>query len=262
MFYLYTNEVRIKNKTHRICSTIIEVLGRFLGIIWIQNSSKGNNVGRKKIFQVWSIVIKSLIIINSSFLTYMGIAYYDINNFNILIFIFRKCSVYSYYSMISMFLILVTFQKKIILKLFKHAYKLYLFKISTLQKTQLLNHLFHKFLIKTGFDMIMIFIFAMMSIKEYLNYQSTENLIFSFTLPLTLIVYCFIASFHYLTFAFAYFLMKNFHLSLTFVTFPQLSDSYLILMEFVKKVNKFLEVTIVLYVFHAFTAFVIQVTNF
>lgn len=188
--------------------------------------------------------------------------YFYTKNYNdrpidVLIFFFRKIAVHSYFIIIIIFLIKVTFKKRNIIKLFEQAYNLHKSTQPLSQNVQLI-HIFYKYLIKISLDLMLVTFFIISFTGVYLKHRNVTFIVYLFAIPVSLVVYCFISSIYYITLAYAYFLMKCLQLNIN-VSCRKISKISLNLTCFTRKVNKFFGLTLLFYVFYAFMELVIQV---
>lgn len=264
MFYLYSTPTCLEHKIHNFLAKVIEFLAKCIGALLIEKSKNGSYTNKNGISRLWCYLTNFTVISFSIYISYISVINHDITSADLyLIAVFRKLAVSSYYMIIIVFLSTVMFQTQSTLKAFNHANELYhidqlLFKVN--QNVRERKRLFYKLLIKIGFDLTLPLTFLVMSINEYHRNPTFLTLVFTTLVPSSLIVYCFIGTIYYVSLAYALFLAQKAHQALKTSSYiPNIATFYHHVVRFVRKINKIIQVTLLLLVFQAFMGLVINV---
>lgn len=266
MFYLYSTPTCIEQKIHNCLAKGITVVGKCLGVLWIKRSKDGPYYTRrhdKKRF--WCYLTNFIVILLCFCVIYYEMAHHKgLETF--LVGAMAKLTIICYYFLIIVFLTTVMVQERAFVKSFNLAYELHLLNQLLFKSNRNLknNFLFYKFLIKTGFDLIMSFIVIVLSNIPHIYEPTSPKLVFTFLLPTSLGIYCFIGTIYYILLAYALFLGQRAHhvlktTTVTMVDISNMTSFYLKIVRFVRKVNKTLQFSLLLLVLHAFMGFVTQV---
>lgn len=259
MFYLYSTPSCLEHKIHNFLAKVIEFVAGSIGIAWL------NKLENKTISQAWRYLITTILISFCTYLAFSGSVNYNnsMTSDNLLV-IFRRMNLSTYYIVIVVCLVMIPIQKENIRKCFNYAHELHRISkllLNTHDDVRHKNCLLHKFLIKIGFDSLMIatiFVLLMVTVAKTPSISTFVNAILT---PTSLVIYCFIGTVYYVSLAFSLFLIQKVHETLKTSEICDVSTFSLKIIRFVRKINATIQITLLLFVFHAFMGFVVQVRS-
>lgn len=267
MSYVYSKPEYLYQSIHNYMAKVILQTGRFVGYFWIDNHNSPLEFSNgSKYLWIWSIFIPIFIILSQIYMSiHFQLLFYE-SGYSILSSILGGMTQSSYIALLVANYSTALIKRKNIIELCNTGISLNRFKTtrSDFKTYHCYRKMFaYKLFFKFFVDFYIIFASILLMITRFSYECSISTFLFLVSFPISLISYCFINTIYYVTFAYAAFLIQELRAELNY--FPNsnhisfVSHFYERILKYSKKVNKMLQVSLLLLLAEAFIGLVDQV---